>query len=119
VGSIVQARCGSCDFAVPMTLGGGMRSHKELCAFPALCSRCGAFWPVNLLARPVKCPTCEAEAMVAYDDPSLAGEPGRETVFSWNVVDEIGREVRLSSGTYLCPKCKARTLRFSRTGHWD
>jgi len=102
-----------------MTLGGGMRSHRELAAFPALCAACGGFQVVNLLARPQRCSGCGGERIAPYDDPSLAGEAGRSSVFDWNVESEIGRTARLTDGAYRCPKCGELRLRFHAEGFWD
>ena len=118
MGSILKARC-PCGFDVPMMLGGGMRSHEELCAFPALCGACGGFQVVNLLSRSLRCLGCGGEKIVAYDDPSLAGTPGGSDFFSWNLARELGRSPRLSDGTYRCPKCGQTRLRFEATGFWD
>jgi DNA-directed RNA polymerase subunit RPC12/RpoP len=121
VGSIIAAQC-LCGFSTKMALGGGIRSHEYLCVFPALCSGCGAFWPVNLLDRGARCPTCSrnaSDSMIPYDDPSLAGTPGQETVFSWSLGKELGRTPKLTDGTYVCPHCRKPTLAFSESGFWD
>ena len=120
MGSIVAARC-PCGIATKMALGGGINSHTAYCAFPALCSACGAFGAINLLGNAVRCPSCSRDALKTYDDPSLAGSAGEKVVFGWTLPgdDSHRRSVRLTDGTYLCPTCRQPTLTFSDEGFWD
>jgi len=117
VGSIIAARC-PCGIATKMALGGGINSYQTYCAFPALCSACGAFGAVNLLGDAVKCPSCSRDALKTYDDPSLAGRAGEKVVFGW-ALPGGGRSLQLTDGTYVCPTCRQPTLVFSDAGFWD
>jgi hypothetical protein len=66
----------------------------------------------NLLAKPVICPTCESSPVIPYDDEKFVGEIGVEEVESWNMEEELGRELVLRDGTYFCPSCEEFKLRF-------
>jgi hypothetical protein len=69
---------------------------------------------------PLRCPEGHGGVPVAYDDPSLIGRAGDNTVASWNVRDRLGRELVLHDGQYLCPACNAFTMRFADGGlMWD
>jgi predicted RNA-binding Zn-ribbon protein involved in translation (DUF1610 family) len=118
MGSIVAARC-PCGFDVRMPLGGGIRSHERLAAFPALCRACGGFQVVNAKQTPLACPGCGSADIAPYDDPSLAGEAGAKTVFAWTLAPEAGRTLALTDGAYRCPKCGEPRLRFFDEGFWD
>jgi predicted RNA-binding Zn-ribbon protein involved in translation (DUF1610 family) len=118
VGSIVEAAC-SCGFQVRMPLGGGINSFRTLAQFPALCRGCGGFQVVNLCDARLRCPGCGSLEISAYDDPSLAGDPGGKDVFGWSVGGASGRVVRLTDGTYRCPRCGESRLRFADAGFWD
>jgi len=118
VGSIVAAAC-PCGFDVRLPLGGGIRTFRTLAQFPALCHACGGFQVVNLCEAPLRCPACGSAEVAAYDDPSLAGDPGGKDVFGWNVGGGTGRSVRLTDGTYRCPRCGEAKLRFEDAGFWD
>jgi hypothetical protein len=119
VGSLIEARC-QCGFHAPMALGGGMRSSQLLCAFPARCPKCGKGDVINLIQPPDACRFCnEKVTMLAYDDPAVAGVRHGNTVFSWNVSDEIGRTVRLTDEPYPCFVCGEKQLTFSLVGMWD
>jgi Zn finger protein HypA/HybF involved in hydrogenase expression len=96
-----------------------MVNFMTTCYFPCLCEDCRAVVEVNLFDQPARCPTCKSE-VVPYDDPTLSELPGEQTIASWNMDYELGRELELTDGTYRCPRCGQMTLQFMNTGLlWD
>ena len=116
MGSSVFGTC-ECGNVIHSWIGGGMEDFMEVCSFPCLCVTCNAVVEANLLQKPCPvCPRCQSTALLPYDDPELTGTPGARTIASWNMVAELGRELRLTDGTYYCPECKGHHLRFEDDG---
>lgn len=108
MGYLLSARC-PCGFQAEVAVGAGRMDHRSRCDFPALCQRCGQLVTVDLLAPPLPCPACGAEAPRPYDHPSLSEGPSRHTVARWSV----GREERqLTDARHRCPGCRGMALRF-------
>ncbi len=117
-GSIVTATC-PCGFKTSnLMIFGGRANFQRYCAFPALCPECGQLELVNLLERVPSCRNCPGTSPVAYDDPSLLGRPGSQTIASWNI-PKLGRVLLLTDGDYYCPACHQFSFRFSVAGFWD
>jgi hypothetical protein len=74
---------------------------------------------VNLLAKPPICPLCESTDVLAYDQPELVGIKGEKDVVEWAMEDELGRDLKLTNGLYLCPGCGNFSLRFRVKARWD
>ena len=119
MGSQVTAAC-QCGIEVTVLIGGGMRNFQTTGYFPCLCEACRNIVQVNLLAKTKLCPKCKSPALISYDDPRLSESPGNRAVAEWNMQGQFGRQVRLTNGNYLCPKCYKISLRFRATGMcWD
>ena len=118
MGSMVRAEC-LCGFERGVRIGGGMLNSGGRCGFPCLCGGCHDLVEVNLLAKRMKCPDCGSGEVVPYDDPSLAGSPGKEEVAGWNMRGKGGRKLSLTDGNYKCPRCGRMALRFEAYGFFD
>ena len=119
MGSAVTAQC-TCGYSCPVLIGEGMATFKTTCYFPCLCETCGAVVQVNFLAILPKCPSYNTTEIVPYDDPKVAGKPGKKNVASWTMKDRLGRVLVLTDGTYRCPSCREISLEFRDTGLcWD
>jgi len=119
MGSAVQANC-ECGYEQEFAIGGGMGNFHELCLFPCLCRDCKCIVSVNLLSKPGSCPNCQGDSIVPYDDEQLCEKRGDETVASWSLDEELGRELVLTGGIYYCPACDSFRLRFRDSGLcWD
>jgi Zn finger protein HypA/HybF involved in hydrogenase expression len=119
MGSQVTARC-ECGLESDILIGGGMFSFETTCYFPCLCEQCHAVVQVNLLDKQLQCPQCEGAKVVPYDDPTLLEHAGSRSVGSWNVKEQLGRELKLTDGRYRCPRCGRMTLQFAEGGlMWD
>lgn len=114
MGSGVGARC-DCGFSASSLIGGGIDDYTTVCLFPCLCEQCNSFVQVNLLAGAQKCPKCQAADPIPYDDPRLAGPPGYGKVASWDMQEELGRNLVLTDGRYKCPSCNKMDLEFFDT----
>ena len=111
MGSKVLAVC-ECGLKKEILIGGGMFTFTYECFFPCLCENCNDVVEVNLLEEIPHCPICENENIIAYDHSSVVGEIGNKIVDSWSVQGKINRELLLTNGTYLCPKCNNNMLHF-------
>lgn len=118
MGKEVLARCG-CGVETPVAIGGGMLNFTTTCYFPCLCDACHGVVQANLLAKPVRCPNCQADNPIPYDDPRLCDAPGKRQVAQWCMQHQLGRDLMLTDGNYRCPKCGNMTLRFIFRGCWD
>jgi len=119
MGSEVRATC-ECGLDTRILIGGGMENFISTCYFPCLCEACHDIVPVNLIAKRKRCPKCRGTKLIPYDDLRLSGLPGERTVAEWNVREQLGGELRLTDGSYKCPKCHELTLRFADSGLcWD
>ncbi len=116
MGSIIHASC-QCGYEKTMFLGGGMANFTTYCGFPCFCEKCRLLFDANLFVR-VRCPECGQAAAIPYDDSRICLRRG-DIVFSWNVSDQFDRELILTDGDYLCPKCEGYTLTFADVGNWD
>ena len=97
-----------------------MADFREVCSFPCLCRNCKDIVNANLLQPPLTCPECQSQRVAAYDQAELLEKEGHNVVTSWNVRDQIGRELKLTDGLYYCPCCETYRLRFVDFGiHWD
>ena len=118
MGSEVTASC-RCGLKANVLIGGGMADFTTTCYFPCLCETCHDVVQVNLLAETPACPICQGSSIVPYDDPRLSGSRGKDNVAEWSVA-ELGRPLVLTNGTYKCPRCNNKSLRFQGGGHmWD
>jgi hypothetical protein len=117
MGSIIKAQC-KCGYEHEMHLGGGMLNFTTNCNFPVFCSKCRSLFEANILDKNLTCPKCHDSDIIPYYDKSLCSEKGNE-VFSWNMQEEIGRELILTDGKYLCPNCGQFSMSFVACGHWD
>lgn len=97
-------------------IGGGMVDFMNTCYFPCLCEHCRTVVQVNLLAKQKRCPQCKTKEVIPYDDPTLSECAGGRTVTSWNIEEQLGRELKLMDGNYRCPHCGQLTLRFADSG---
>jgi hypothetical protein len=119
MGSSVRGKC-PCGFDFEVPMGGGMRNFSTTRYFPCLCEACHTIVPVNLLALAQQCPECNNQALISYDDPRMSESPGKGVVAGWDLKEQLGRELILTDGNYLCPKCNHLSLRFRDTGlRWD
>ncbi len=119
MGSAVVAKC-SCGLEVTVPTGGGIMNWATTRYFPYLCIACHEVVRVNLLGETQRCPACKSPAILPYDDPRLCDSPGSSRVEGWNLQEKIGREVWLTDGAYLCPKCSNMSLHFLKSGLlWD
>jgi hypothetical protein len=119
MGSQVTAKCG-CGVETDVLIGGGMLNFTTTCFFPCLCENCHSIVEMNLLAKVMECPQCRALNPIAYDDPRLSGAPGHHYVAEWDMQEQLGRELVLTDGKYMCPKCGRMSLEFSTIGLcWD
>ena len=119
MGSAVIAIC-ECGYMAESAIGGGMATFKEICYFPVYCEVCLELVEANLLAKPVKCPACEGSRVIPYDNVKLIGEIGENEIESWNMEEDLGRELVLTDGTYFCPSCEEFKLRFKHgMVNWD
>ncbi|MBT3271558.1 MAG: hypothetical protein HN368_00265 [Spirochaetales bacterium] len=118
MGSQVFAIC-QCGVEGAFSIGGGMSNFMKVCYFPCLCVNCCAIVEVNLLDKPLQCPEC-GNSVVPYDSRKLMGSKGQNVVADWNVREQLGRNLKLTDGTYKCPQCGEMSLQFSVGGiHWD
>ena len=113
MGSKVKAIC-ECGLHKEILIGGGKLTFKYKCYFPCLCEKCEDVVEVNLLNmfENPNCPNCNCDKVISYDHNDLKGIKGDSDVVSWNVRWKLGRELKLTNGTYKCPKCKEMTLKF-------
>ena len=119
MGTQVTATC-QCGVDTIIMIGGGMRNFMTTCYFPCLCEHCRTVVQVNLLAKQKRCPQCKTTKVIPYDDPTLSECAGGRTVTSWNMEEQLGRELNLTDGNYRCPQCDQMTLRFTDSGLcWD
>lgn len=115
MGSQVIAKC-KCGLETEILIGGGMFNFKTTCLFPCMCESCHGVVEANLLENPVRCPNCNAVNPISYDDPSLSLVSGKNVVASWNMREQLGRELILTDGKYKCPSCGKMTLSFVNSG---
>jgi hypothetical protein len=119
MGATVTATC-SCGVELTIPIGGGMQTFTHLCSFPCLCPRCKIITTVNLLDARHRCPKCRSTKLIPYDDPSLSDGTGSQVIASWNMAEQLGRELVLTDSHYHCPQCGQMTLRFRSAGLcWD
>jgi hypothetical protein len=118
MGSIISAHC-DCGYEIAeMFLGGGMMDFTTRCYFPHYCGERKTLFEANVFEKEIQCPECGKEGAISYDDERICESEGK-IVFSWNVEDEIGRELELTDGKYICPGCGKFSLRFLNIGDWD
>lgn len=119
MGSQVTATC-RCGLEVNVLIGGGMANFTTTCYFPCLCEACHNIVQVNLFAKGKQCPKCKSPVPISYDDPRLSESPGERAVAEWNMQEQLGRELMLTDGNHMCPKCSKMSLRFRDSGLcWD
>ena len=94
-----------------------MMNFKTYCAFPVFCKNCKSSALVNLLETTADCPRCAGTKLIPYDNDELS-HTGDKTIFSWNVRD-LGRQLVLTDGDYLCPECGNFTMHSKDVGNWD
>ena len=118
MGAIVSASC-QCGFGEKeMLLGGGMEDWQTMCRFPFYCRDCETLVQLNAFNKARCCANCHGTDLVPYDDESMS-ESGEGNVFDASTSTEVGRDLVLTDGCYLCPACGKKTLRFERRGLWD
>ena len=110
-------RC-QCGVDVSILVGGGMLDFQTTCTFPCSCAGCASVVQVNLLARPLRCPSCTSTQVTPFDDPSLSRRTRGRTVTSWHI-EKLRRELKLTDKPYRCPRCGELTLRFEEGADWD
>lgn len=115
-GMLVNARCPCGYHTERIPIFGGRANFKTVCLFPALCEDKGTIELVNLLDLSRRPKTCPTGRYLPYTDPLLAPSQAA-TLLEWRLPD--GTVLRLLEGNYLCPRCRNKTLRFSRAGFWD
>ncbi len=115
MGSEVKAKC-SCGVEADILIGGGMMDFMTTCFFPCLCEKCHNIVQVNLLAKRRRCPKCKTSNPIPYDDTRLSESPGQDHVATWNMQEQLGRELILTDGKYRCPKCGKMALEFFDSG---
>src|SRR5665811_564210 len=119
MGSQVVATC-RCGIEAKILIGCGMLNFETLCFFPCLCEACHNIVQANLLEKTKQCPICKSKTLIPYDDPRLSKIPGKRKVKGWTLGGKRGRELILTNGNYMCPKCKKLWLRFRKGSlHWD
>ena len=118
-GSVVQARCDCGYHSGQLLIFGGKSNFQSVCWFPAYCPGVKEVLLINMYQTPLASPGCTEAQPLPYDHPSLVGKPGRHPIAGWSTKDRIGRNLVLTNGTYLCPVCGQKTLRFFPTGMWD
>jgi Zn finger protein HypA/HybF involved in hydrogenase expression len=119
MGSQVVATC-RCGVEAKILIGGGMLNFDTLCFFPCLCETCHDIVQVNLLEEAKRCPKCKSTTLIPYDDPRLSKTPGKRKVAQCSIEDPLDRDLILTNGNYMCPKCKKLWLRFRKGRlHWD
>lgn len=119
MGSQVIAKC-QCGLETYIMIGGGEADFGTICYFPCFCEHCNNVVQVNLRAKQRRCPKCKSSKVIPYDDPRLSESTGTNTVASWNMEMQLGKELELTDGNYKCPKCGQMTLRFTDSGLcWD
>lgn len=112
MGSQVMAIC-ECGVHKKILIGGGKLTFKFQCYFPCLCEDCKDVVQVNLKFGLPRCPTCDGNNVIPYNNQKLIGSVGDREVVNWS-----GQ--RLTNGNYKCPKCNKPTLTFSRSFFmWD
>ena len=111
MGATVNAIC-RCGLNSEIRIGGGMSTFTYLCYFPCLCENCNDIVEVNLYDMHPQCPNCRGENLIPYDDKQVIAIEGDHNIVSWNANEKVDRELILTNGTYMCPKCKKMTLRF-------
>ena len=118
MGAIASAscKCGFCDDN--MYLGGGMEDWRTMCRFPFFCRDCESLVLLNALNKARYCTNCHGTDLVPYDDKSMS-EDGEKRVFEASTMNELGRDLALTDGLYLCPACGKKALRFEHRGCWD
>ena len=113
MGSTLEARC-SCGHTAYADVGAGMETFLSECLFPFHCPSCRSIVNADTMAASPTCPDCGSSSISPYSDASLAGDQGSEEVTSWNQGGDSSRPVSLSDGSYLCPACGLKNLRFTR-----
>jgi hypothetical protein len=119
MGILVEAHCRCGYHRADIRVGGGMHTFASECDFPVFCKTCNDLTQANLLAAPPRCLECAGTSITPYDDLSLPCDQAGQPVATWDVTPEIGRELVLHDGNYICPACKELTLTFSLSGMWD
>ena len=118
MGLQVMASC-RCGVEASFSIGGGMRDFTTVRYFPCLCEECRDIVQVNLFEKPAKCQDC-GNVVIPYDSRKLSGSKGQYIVADWNVREQLGRTLKLTDGTYKCPRCGEMTLRFQEGDlFWD
>lgn len=118
MGSIIGASCDCGYEKSEMFLGGGMANFNTYCNFPHYCEDCRTLFEADLFDKSRSCPRCKKRNVIAYDDERACKIEGKN-VFSWNVQEEIGRNLNLTDGSYICPACGKFNLTFFDIGCWD
>lgn len=118
-GTMVEARC-ECGYkSGNLLLFGGKANFQRVCLFPAYCPGVKKVLLVNMFDEKPRNPDCASGQLTPYDQPTLVGVKGKGVIASWNTHKRLGRDLKLTDGTYLCPVCGQKTLRFYPVGMWD
>jgi Zn finger protein HypA/HybF involved in hydrogenase expression len=118
MGSFLDADC-TCGYRACANVGAGMETFMSECWFPFYCPQCRALVNADTMAAAPVCPECASAEIVPYSDPSLAGELGARDVVSWKQGGDAKKRLSLSDGSYLCPGCKTKSLRFRLSCGYD
>jgi len=114
MGYIVQAKC-KCGFQSLQAIGRGMFSPQNHLTFPCLCKKCKNIVYGDMLSDSLKCSFCKG-SIISYDSNELLGEDLGEVAAIENACKQLGKNLVLKTGYYLCPKCDQYCLTFDRTG---
>jgi len=118
MGTLVYAQCGCGYKTENFALGGGMENFQTYCGFPYLCPTCREVTVANYLDATPSCDSCGTKSITSYATRALMGEREKGNAFDKYLGPERGT-LTLPQGTYLCPKCEKKTLRFEWGGMWD
>ncbi len=119
MGSIIKAFC-ECGFeSDDLYTGFGFRDVKmDRYLAPAICLDCNKILVKNYKKKYSKCPSCRKK-VIFYNDSRLQAESANSSqVHELSLFDD-DKEFNLQKNTYLCPKCKKKTMRFLDVDCWD
>ncbi len=120
MGSEVNATC-KCGLKTTIQIGGeDGGTGAMVCYFPCVCRDCEDVVQVDVSETNLKCPKCNGQDVIRYDDPRLLSCRGLSVIARWNMGGAVaGKQIQtleLSNGQYKCPRCGNPTLTFSATG---
>lgn len=111
MGMSLPATC-KCGFSERTVVGAGRADFQKICGFPCFCTACRQFHTVDVFANDRKCPNCETDSLLLYDDPSLSDHSSDEVIADWNASSHLGRQLILTQSSYFCPGCQRLSMKF-------